>query len=335
MLVGKPVAGSDGKSSRQRVAEAHVHAALDLALAQHRVDRLADVVDRDDLLDSCRSRDRSRRVASRSRTRSGSSDSDGRDHRGAASSRRGARPRSRRRAGIPRPSAATHALRTEPAAISVPREPVVCPKPSSRVVSTITSMRLGSMPKLLRRHLQRDGVHTLAHLGPAVANLDRRRRCGIELHDRRHSSRKPLPSPEFFSPRPSPTALPAATGRVVVRLDRVEADLGAAAAVVHDLAGAPHVAGVDHVALADLPTVDADQLGEPIEHALHRELRLVGAEATERAADRVVGAHGDRSNVDRRHVVRRRWRDRRRARAPSSRRWRRRRCRRCRARAAR
>ena len=30
-------------------------------------------------------------------------------------------------------------------------------------------------------------------------------------------------------------------------------------------------------------------------HALHGELRLVGAEAAERAADRVVGAHRDRS----------------------------------------
>ena len=42
-----------------------------------------------------------------------------------------------------------------------------------------------------------------------------------------------------------------------------------------------------------------DLLGEPVEHALHGELRLVGAEAAERAAHRVVGAHGD--------VSRRRW----------------------------
>ena len=45
-------------------------------------------------------------------------------------------------------------------------------------------------------------------------------------------------------------------------------------------------------------------LGEPIDHTLHRELRLVGAEATERSADRVVGANGDGVHVDRRHVIR-------------------------------
>ena len=52
--VGKPVSGSVGKSSVERVAEAHVHAALDLPLAQHRVHGLADVVHGDDPLDLAR-----------------------------------------------------------------------------------------------------------------------------------------------------------------------------------------------------------------------------------------------------------------------------------------
>ena len=41
--------------------------------------------------------------------------------------------------------AAAAASLTEPATISVPRDPVVWPNPSSRVVSTITSMRSGSI----------------------------------------------------------------------------------------------------------------------------------------------------------------------------------------------
>ena len=43
---------------------------------------------------------------------------------------------------------------------------------------------------------------------------------------------------------------------------------------------------------------DADHLGQPVEHAVHRELRLVGAEAAERAAHQVVGARGDGLDVD-------------------------------------
>ena len=50
----------------QRVPEAHVDAAFDLALDEHRVDRLADVVDGDDLVDAHRSRDRSRPSGRRS-----------------------------------------------------------------------------------------------------------------------------------------------------------------------------------------------------------------------------------------------------------------------------
>ena len=107
-----------------------------------------------------------------------------------------------------------------------------------------------------------------------------------------------------MSPSPSPTRLAAGDGVVVVGLDGVEADPRAEAPVVHDLTGSPDGAGRHDVARAHLPSADADLLGEAVDHALHRELRLIGAEAAERAADRVVGAHGDGLDVDGRHRVR-------------------------------
>ena len=91
--------------------------------------------------------------------------------------------------------------------------PVVWPKPSSRVVSTITSMRLGSMPSSCDRDLQRDGVHALAHLGPAVAHLDRAVGCG--------SARRPGTSPEavaeagVLEPEPETDRLAVGACRVV------------------------------------------------------------------------------------------------------------------------
>ena len=57
--VGKPVCGIGREVLGERVAETHVHAALDLALAQHRVHRPADVVGGDAPARPCRSRGRS------------------------------------------------------------------------------------------------------------------------------------------------------------------------------------------------------------------------------------------------------------------------------------
>ena len=85
---------------------------------------------------------------------------------------------------------------------------------------------------------------------------------------------------------------------------------------------------VERVAPADLPAVDADLLGEQVEHALDREVRLVDAEAAHRAARRVVRVDGASPRRRRSARGRRRRRGRRRARAPCRRRWRRRRCRR-------
>ena len=73
----------------------------------------------------------------------------------------------------------------------------------------------------------------------------------------------------------------------------LEADAGA-----EQLPGRRAVARVERVAPADLPAVDPDQLGELVEHALHREVRLVDAEAAHRAARRVVRVDGRRLDVD-------------------------------------
>ena len=81
--------------------------------------------------------------------------------------------------------------------------------------------------ELLRRHLQRDGVHALAHLGPAVAHLDRRRRC-VEAHDGPAHLAEAVAEAGVLEPEAEPDRLAGGARRVVVRLDRVEADLGAA-----------------------------------------------------------------------------------------------------------
>ena len=149
-----------------------MHRALDLALAQQRVDGPADVVDGDDLLDAARlpvDHHELRGVAERGVDDRGARR---RARRACSSSRRGTRPRSRRSSWQPPARAASHAAFTAPAPISVPRLPVVWPRPSSRVVSTTTRMRAGSTPSSCDRDLQGDGVHALAHLGPAVAHLD-------------------------------------------------------------------------------------------------------------------------------------------------------------------
>ena len=117
-------------------------------------------------------------------------------------------------------------------------------------------------------------------------------------------SLKPLPRPEFLSPRPTPTGLAGRGGRVVRGLHRVEAALGAALPSSMIWPGPHSAPGVMTLRLADLPAADADSVGEPVEQALHRELGLVGAEAAERAAHRVVGARRERLDVDRRQVVR-------------------------------
>ena len=155
---------------------------------------------------------------------------------------------------------------------------------------------VGVDAELLDGHLHGDGVHALAHLGPAVAHLDLA--VGAEPHDGAGDLVEPVAETRVLQPEPDPDRLAVGHAAVVGVLDRVEALARAGAAVVHQLPRPPHVAGRDDVAGAHLPAADADLLGEPVDHPLHGELRLVGAEAAERPAHRVVGAHGDRLDVD-------------------------------------
>ena len=115
------------------------------------------------------------------------------------------------------------------------------------------------------------------------------------------TSLKPFPRPEFFSPSPMPTGFASSAGRLIGLAHGVQARLGAKAAVVHDLSGSPHSPGHDDVALAHLEAADAHRFGQPIHHAFHGELRLIGAEAPECAADRIVGAHRNGLDVDSRN----------------------------------
>ena len=183
----------------QRVAEAHVHRALDLADALQRVDRAPDVVRGDDPLDVTRlaiEDDELRRVAER-----------GVDHRVArrrirssSSSRRGTRPRSRRRPGNRR--------RARPGTRRPPR-----PRPS-----TCPGNRW-SVPRRARASCRRSRAR-----GPGATPSSSIATCaatvctpwpisvqqwrtstvpsGWKRTTARTISRNPLPRPEFFRPEP-------------------------------------------------------------------------------------------------------------------------------------
>ena len=88
-----------------------------------------------------------------------------------------------------------------------------------------------------------------------------------------------------------------------MRFDGIQTGQGTIATLVHDLSRAPDHARANHIATSNLPTADAHLLGQSVEHALHGELGLVGAEATKGTADWVVGTHGDGLNIDRWHVI--------------------------------
>ena len=208
MFVGRPSA-SRGEVLGQRVAEAHVHRALDLALAQQRVHRPADVVRGHDLARRRRSRGRRPRAARRSRTWSGSPGARGLRP-ASSSSRRGTRPRSRRRAGSRRPR--------------WPRR--------TRLHRARAHQRAAAAGGLARAELA-GGVDDDADRGPGRRRAPRPRPARatvctpwpisvqqwrtstVPSSSKRTTARaislKPLPRPEFFSPRPSPTAAPAAT----------------------------------------------------------------------------------------------------------------------------
>ena len=283
-----------------------MHAALDLALAQHRVDRFADVVDRDDTDDragepvdlhhlcgvsEC-SMDRGVRMVGVTQVLR-PIDEVLADvvHLGLTSTGQGCETcllhRSRRHERAARPG-------------GLPE-----PELSSGVDDDIDPLRGDA--QLLRCDLQRHRVHALAHLGPSVADLDPSGLVfdgGLESHDRPRQLAEPVAEAAVLESEPESDRVAVGPRCVIQRLHRVEAGLRTAATVVHDLTGPPHLTGVDDVAFPDLPPADADQGGQTVEHALHAELGLVGSEAAERATDGVVGAHGHGVYVDVGHPIR-------------------------------
>ena len=154
-----------------------------------------------------------------------------------------------------------------------------------------------------------------------------------EPHDRPAHLAEAVAEARVLEPEAEPDRLAVGDRRLVVGADLVEAHLGAAGAVVHDLARPPRVAGADHVALADLPRPrcrPARRAGRarppsrtaPGWRRSRGTLRTRGCSCARRSSRRRSPASGTG-----------RRRGRRRARAPSCRRWRRRPSRRCRARA--
>ena len=170
MFVGKPLVG--GEVLGERVAEAHVHRALDLALAQQRVDGPADVVDGDDLLDRPRRRGRRRPPARRSRTPRGWSGWGRPGRRASGSSRRRARHGGRRPAGTRRRAPPGRPSAPPPAAISVPRDAGGLAEADLPGGVDDHLDPLGLDAELGEGDLQGDGVDALTHLGQAVADLD-------------------------------------------------------------------------------------------------------------------------------------------------------------------
>ncbi len=165
----------------------------------------------------------------------------------------------------------------------------------------MTRIRLGSTPSSSTATCERNGVDPLAHLGPAVSDLDEV--VAPEMHDCSGDLLEPVAKPGVLQPEAQTHREAGSPGLVVGGLHCVEAGSGSEAAVVHDLSGTPDRTGFDDVAIADVPATDAYCVGQAIEDAFHRELRLVGSEPAEGAADRVVGAGRDRFDVDVGHDV--------------------------------
>ena len=180
---------------------------------------------------------------------------------------------------------------------------------------------LGSEAELLAGDLLQDRVHALPHLRPRVEEADR-----AVCLDPQHGAAvlgHAVADAGVLDAAGDPGEAGAAVGVLDGEQRLLETDARAEL-----LARAEALARLERVAPADLPAVDADPLGEPVEHALDREVRLVDAEA--RASHRRVD-YWYRPLCPRRRRSRprtRRRRGRRRARSPCRRRSRRRPCRR-------
>ena len=141
---------------------------------------------------------------------------------------------------------------TDPAPISVPRRPggLAGAELAGRVDDHPDALGLDA--EFLDGDLQRDRVHALAHLGPAVAHLDRS--VVAEVDDRLGDLLEPVAEPGVLEPETDTDRLAGGDRLVVGGLDRVEALTCAEAAVVHQLARAPHLAGHHDVARRASPS---------------------------------------------------------------------------------
>ena len=282
---------------RERLTHAHVHAALDLALDEERVDRAADVVrsdhfrepavlveDRDlrappvgevghRLVGVVRRRPVDeevaeellpRQVLERMPVQRGLQLSRRVDHRVASEDRRTGRRRQARVQLARGVDGDVHALRGQ--------------------------------PQLLAGDLLQDGVDALPHLRPGVE--ERHGAVRLRPQDRAPVLRDAVADARVLDAAGDP-GVPGAAVRVANGEERLlEADARA------ELLARPEpVADVERVAPADLPAVDADLLGQQVEDPLDREVRLVGAEAAHRAARRVVRVDRLRLDVHVRHAV--------------------------------
>ncbi len=151
-------------------------------------------------------------------------------------------------------------------------------------------------PELLAGDLAERGVHALPHLRPGVEERERPVRlrpehCAAELDDA-------VPDPRVLQ-----AAGDAGEARLPVGVAHGEQRLLQADARAEPLPGAGAVSLAEHVPEADLPAVDPDLLREQVEDPLDREVRLADTEAAHRAAGRVVGIDGPRLDVDVRHAV--------------------------------
>ena len=296
MFVGRPVRVAR-EVLRQGVAEPHVDGALDLALAQERVDRPADVVGGDHPLDEARLAVDDDKLGGIAEGRV---------------DRRVSRP-SLDRVG-PVDAVLALIVDSRPAAVGLGLPAGVgdragahegargCrwsgPRPSSRVVSTTTRTRAGSTPSSSTA----TWTATVCTPWPISVQQWRTSTCrpSAKRTTARATSRSPLPRPEFLRPSPTPDRPAGGHGLRRRRASTASRQRSAPpAAVVHDLPGPPHHAGPDDVAPSDLLAGDADLGGQAVHDAFHGELGLVRRRSPGTLRNRVVRPRGDRLHVDR------------------------------------
>ena len=290
----------------ERVAQTHVHAAFDLAFAQQRIHRPAHIVHRDNTLDEAGAaidNRHLRRVAKRCVNqrigRFGVTDL--------------LRPIDEVFAYVVDANLAPAGYRCQRCLLHRARRHQRAARAGCLSEAQLPRgvhddlNAVGIDAKFLSSNLQRNRVHALAHLGESVAHLDvatmrvggfaKANHCSTQLA-------KAIAESTVLQPKPKAHCLASSTRFVVAPLDGIETRFGARTAFVHHLAGTPHLAGVDHVALTNLPARNTDLLGETIEHALHRELGLIGTKSAERSAHGVVGTRGHSGDIDGWHSVR-------------------------------